>query len=93
MIAISAEVARKLGYYVYVLFDPRTNTPFYVGKGKGRRVLNHFSEVVESRKRDMINALQHACLEPKIEIFAHALPNEESAFRVEGALIEKSFRY
>src|SRR5437870_4950292 len=88
MIAIPPEVARKLGYYVYVLFDPRRNTPFYVGKGKGRRVLDHFSEVVESRKRDTINALMHAGLEPKIEIFAHALPNEDSAFRIEAALID-----
>jgi hypothetical protein len=24
-------------YYVYLLIDPRTNVPFYVGKGSGRR--------------------------------------------------------
>jgi hypothetical protein len=57
MIAIPPEVARKLGYYVYALVDPRTGLPFYVGKGKGRRILDHFSEVAESRKREMIKAL------------------------------------
>jgi hypothetical protein len=28
-------VQERLGYYVYVLIDPRVNRPFYVGKGKG----------------------------------------------------------
>jgi hypothetical protein len=31
-----AEVAKKLGYYVYRLIDPRNGETFYVGKGKGR---------------------------------------------------------
>lgn len=88
MIAIPPEVARKLGYYVYALVDPRTGLPFYVGKGKGRRVLDHFSEVAESRKREMIKALDRECLEPGIDILAHALPDEESAFRIEAAVID-----
>ena len=28
-------------YYVYLLIDPRTGKPFYVGKGRGRRMLKH----------------------------------------------------
>ena len=88
MIAIPPEVARKLGYYVYALLDPRTGLPFYVGKGKGRRVLDHFSEVAESRKREMIKALDRERLEPGIDILAHALPDEESAFRIEAAVID-----
>ena len=31
-------------FYVYELIDPRTNKPFYVGKGTGKRVNNHFTE-------------------------------------------------
>jgi hypothetical protein len=31
------------GYYVYVLRDPSTKKVFYVGKGKGIRLLQHFS--------------------------------------------------
>jgi hypothetical protein len=36
-----AEVAKKLGYYVYRLIDPRNGETFYVGKGKCDRVFQH----------------------------------------------------
>lgn len=32
-------------YYVYILIDPRTNQPFYVGKGKGYRMEYHETAV------------------------------------------------
>jgi len=31
-------------YYVYALIDPRTDQPFYVGKGKGKRVESHYKK-------------------------------------------------
>lgn len=31
-------------YYVYILIDPRNNLPFYVGKGTGKRYLDHEKE-------------------------------------------------
>jgi len=31
-----------LNYYTYVLIDPRTSQPFYVGKGKNRRMYDHW---------------------------------------------------
>jgi len=44
-----------LGLYVYALFDPRDNCPFYVGKGGGKhgndRVLHHFFEAREDLNR------------------------------------------
>lgn len=38
-----------MSYYVYQLVDPRTNQPFYIGKGKGNRTLVHFNP---SRKHE-----------------------------------------
>lgn len=32
-------------YYCYVLIDPRTDTPFYVGKGKRNRMYRHVQQV------------------------------------------------
>lgn len=32
-------------FYVYLLIDPRTNSPFYVGKGKGDRIQFHEQEL------------------------------------------------
>ena len=60
------EVAHHLGYYVYLYLDPRTDAVFYVGKGKGERVLAHLSEEGESRKLKLLAELRALELEPRI---------------------------
>ncbi len=82
------EVAERLGYYVYLYIDPRSNEIFYVGKGVGQRVLSHLSDASETRKVATIRELREAGLAPRLEILAHALPNEETAFRIEAAVID-----
>lgn len=42
------EVHKRLKHYVYVYSDPDSGVPFYVGKGKGDRVLQHLVEEKES---------------------------------------------
>jgi hypothetical protein len=37
-------VAQRLGFYVYVLRDPRDKKVFYVGEGQNSRVFEHFDE-------------------------------------------------
>ncbi|MBW3671771.1 MAG: hypothetical protein KY432_08890 [Acidobacteria bacterium] len=81
-------VAEKLGYYVYLYLDPRTGRPFYVGKGKGARVLAHLSDEAESRKTEILRELEKSGLEPHIDILARGLRDEEEAFRVEAAVID-----
>ncbi|MFN3352937.1 MAG: GIY-YIG nuclease family protein [Brevundimonas sp.] len=47
-------------FYVYQLIDPRDRQPFYVGKGKGRRIHRHEAEArrgVHSAKCDRIRAI------------------------------------
>lgn len=85
---IRPEVAHRLGYYVYLYVDPRNNKPFYVGKGQGGRMLSHLSEEAESRKCALIAELRAEGREPRIDILAHALRDEETAFRIEAAVID-----
>ena len=39
------DILKKLKWYVYLLSDPNTNEVFYVGKGKGNRVFDHFKNL------------------------------------------------
>lgn len=85
---IPPEVAHHLGYYVYLYIDPRTGNPFYVGKGQGQRALSHLSAEGESRKARILAELKQVGVAPQVDILAHALPNEETAFRIEAAIID-----
>lgn len=85
---IRPEVAHRLGYYVYLYVDPRDGQTFYVGKGQGHRMLSHLSEEAESRKCIRIAELRAAGLAPRVDILAHALRDEETAFRIEAAVID-----
>lgn len=85
---IPPEVALHLGYYVYLYIDPQSGKPFYVGKGKGQRVLSHLSAKGESRKVNRLRELKKQGLAPQIDILAHALPDEETALRIEASVID-----
>jgi len=85
---LPAEVAERLGHYVYLYVDPRTDRPFYVGKGKGERILAHFDDARDSHKTRTIGELRAAGLEPRPEVLAHRLKDEETALRIEAAAID-----
>lgn len=87
-ISIPHEVARQLGYYVYMYVDPRSDRPFYVGKGQGDRILAHLAAHGESRKVRVLDELRTALLEPRLEVLAHGLRDEETALRIEAAVID-----
>lgn len=78
-------------YYVYLLIDPRTQEPFYVGKGKGNRMYDHEKEAKKgkySRKCAFIRELLDAGLKIiyKVDSWHYA---ESAAFAREAALIEE----
>ena len=85
----------ELKYYVYLLVNPETKIPFYVGKGEGNRVFDHLNEAKEGKKgTDKLEQIQ-AILnkKKKVEhiIVRHGL-NEQTAYQIEASLID-AFRF
>lgn len=81
----------ELKYYVYLLVNPETNTPFYVGKGEGNRVFDHLNEAKEGKKGtdklDQIQAILKNNNEVEHVIVRHGL-NEKIAYQIEASLID-----
>lgn len=75
-----------LGFYVYLYIDPRNKKPFYVGKGKGRRLLTHL-DVQGKAITKRISEIRESGKEPCIDILRRGL-SENVALEVEAALIE-----
>ena len=89
---LSQSTIEKLGYYVYLLIDPRDNKVFYVGKGKGNRINQHLlgaldDKTNETEKIKKIREIQNAGLEVKHSVLRHEL-TEKEAFEVESAVID-----
>ncbi|WOH19793.1 hypothetical protein IRJ34_05570 [Paenarthrobacter sp. GOM3] len=92
------QAAEHLGNYVYMLLDPRTSVPFYVGKGSRTRVADHGLEaealsssedesaVEHSRKIRTIQEIRAAGFEPDIWILRHGMSSEYT--QVEAAAID-----
>ena len=81
-----------MDYYVYLYIDPRTNLPFYVGKGIGDRKYYHLTETLETtinkRKYYRIQSIRRAGLEPIIEE-RHSMLSEVIAYELEEKLIRQ----
>lgn len=78
----------KLKHYVYIYLDPTTNEIFYVGKGKGDRVFSHLKDTSECEKVQKIEEIRSQGYEPVIEILVHGLEDDETAHKVEAAVID-----
>lgn len=76
---------KKLRYYVYELIDPRDGTVFYVGKGKGDRLLAHEREAktrADHPKHDRIRAIWADGCAVKRKVVAK-FASEKAAYRFE----------
>lgn len=92
MSKLSQSTIEKLGYYVYLLIDPRDGEPFYVGKGVGNRINHHLLDALvvrkdEKKKIQTVRAIQEVGLDVSLKILRHGL-TEEEAFEVESAVID-----
>lgn len=92
----SQATVEALGWYVYLLSDPRTDIVFYVGKGKGQRAFQHSAEAkdradhpdLQKAKHERILGIQRAGHEVQIDVLRHALADESAAYVVESAAID-----
>lgn len=73
-------------YYVYILSDPRSGQPFYVGKGSGRRYRMHGPGSTTAKGR-RIRDIRTAGMVAEAVVVEAGLP-EQSALRRERELID-----
>lgn len=79
----------RLGYFVYLLVDPRTDAIFYVGQGAKNRPFDHLKATKdEGSKAEMIRDIRADKLEPEVHVLRHGLSSSEIAEDVEAAVID-----
>lgn len=86
--SFSAAVSPQLGFYVYLYINPLDETVFYVGKGRSNRAFSHLDDPGPSAKTALIAEIRAAHQEPRIEILVHGLEDEETALKIEAAVID-----
>ena len=85
----SPDIIKKLKWYVYLLSDPNTGEIFYVGKGKGNRVFDHFKNLNDKDpKTQKIKEIKSQGNSPKIEFLIHGIENENTIKRIESSIID-----
>lgn len=82
------------GAYVYALIDPRDDSTFYIGKGRGLRAWIHEKNERRSQERNALKAeklgqIRRAGLRPIVEIIEAGL-TDAAAYRLERSLIVKN---
>lgn len=82
-------------YYIYALFDPINNTPFYIGKGKKDRAYQHLkgTDTNNKRKCDTINNLRSLGVEPEVHMIVENIDDESLAYSLEYHMIKNAKEY
>ena len=90
-------------YYVYLLIDPRSKQPFYVGKGTGERFRSHgeaalLEDAADSpderlAKLEWIREIRAAGREPEVVFARIQITSKGEAYQLEAALIDALDRY
>ena len=82
-----------LKYYVYLLIDPTSNEPFYVGKGKNNRVFDHINQEIEGEYESLkYQEIQRIGPQNVKHIIVRHGLSESAAFAIEASMID-TFRF
>lgn len=78
-------------FYVYALIDPRTDQPFYVGKGKhgNDRHLDHFTNAENRYLRYKIAYFKRANMEVPVRFIREFIEDEADAYALEEEVISQ----
>jgi hypothetical protein len=80
-------------FYIYAYIDPRTDLPFYIGKGKDTRKFDHLNEASSKKenkeKFKIIQELGSLNLSPVITELESSIENELMAYNREDYYILK----
>ena len=92
-IKIPFDTRKALGWYVYALRDPKTKEVFYIGKGKGDRIIQHVSEAGKNQKSEKaklkrIRDIESRGLQVDHLFIRTAVKTEKEAFAIEQAVID-----
>jgi hypothetical protein len=84
------------GYYVYCLINPLNKNIFYIGKGKGKRALQHYKEYkkgvcTNNFKYNEIKSFAKYNYKPIVKVIAYNLP-ENKAYNLETKLIKRFYK-
>lgn len=94
----------KLKWYVYKLVDPENNKVFYIGKGKGSRIVDHLRMAISERQilkeggmsaklikiKQICERMDNNKNRPIHQIICHQLETEAEALRIEAILIQQT---
>ena len=95
MTGFAPGVPEQIGFFVYLLIDPRDGDVFYVGKGTGNRCFAHLAEarntladsIGDYAKLSRIRSIESNGATVKIDLLRHGL-TEQEAFLVESSAID-----
>ena len=86
----------RIGWYVYLLRDPRDGKVFYIGKGRANRAFAHSASAtavqdhpdLQSAKAERIQAIATAGHHVQVDILRRGIESSPEAFEVESAAID-----